>query len=288
MPAEYNRLVVPQPRSDQLTIRSWIAIAILAVLAIAALLTYVLPSFGIPFEVCRQELADTGVAVSLCGPVGPSDLPVIGVVVLLVLLLTPGIAEFSVAGIGTVRRRLDSIEKQLATITNVVENRQTVTQTLAIDFKALLDQFEARQAQVQDGTPRAAQPSKPLESEQSPSPERALLEARLIRAVEEIVPYARAAESANVRSFAEGTGRSLANAAKMLAAVRDWYVPFQDEIRGAIAARNAIAHAQPMTESALRAAVELAERLRALLRDRIREAGPYTEPEGSGPPMGDD
>jgi hypothetical protein len=65
------------------------------------------------------------------------------------------------------------------------------------------------------------------------------------------------------------------NAAKTLDGVRDWYVPYQDEVRATIAARNAMAHAPPMTDAALRAAVELAVSLRDFLRERIRGSGPY-------------
>ncbi len=77
--------------------------------ALATLATYVIPGW----EVCHARLTTDGRAVQLCGPISADDSILIGLVLFLVLLLLiPDVSEFGIAGLVTLKRRVESVERR--------------------------------------------------------------------------------------------------------------------------------------------------------------------------------
>src|SRR5438105_431108 len=80
--------------------REVLASVLLALIALWAVLTYLLPSW----RICREHVLDSGAVVNSCAPVGVDDLPVIGLVLLIALLLLPNVAELGLPGGISIKR----------------------------------------------------------------------------------------------------------------------------------------------------------------------------------------
>jgi vacuolar-type H+-ATPase subunit F/Vma7 len=100
-------------------VRRIIALAVLLTLVAIVARTYAFADAG----VCRQAVgADKGI-VTICGPIGPNDLPALAVALLVgLILLLPDLSELDIAGLVTLKRAVAEQQKQTD------ELRQTVQQ----------------------------------------------------------------------------------------------------------------------------------------------------------------
>lgn len=97
-------------------------------------------------------------------------------------------------------------------------------------------------------------------------PERAQLEAQLIRVWQALEPYDRVHHASPTLPQDVVTPESFE-------AVRLWASLFKEEIDLVHRARNSVTHAQPVTAENLKASVALGERLWELLRTKLTEVG---------------
>src|SRR5262245_16311412 len=94
-------------------------------LFLAAAAWFVVSRYWAELESCRDEVARVGAnaAVSLCGPV---DITALAPLVLLgLLLLLPDADEVSIAGVGSLKRRVEAQEKRQDSIQERLANIET-------------------------------------------------------------------------------------------------------------------------------------------------------------------
>lgn len=259
-------------------IAAWL---VLALLIFAGLGTYV----GI-FAICREEATAAGSVVVVCGPVGAADLPLVGLILLAVLLLTPRLSEFGIPGLVTLKRDLT---QQIARVDDKVEHLLSVQQQqnlsvyvvdparAAAEFPDKQREFEESERRVGDlrdaeREAEAAGEDAITREHREISDERAVLEARLMRAWGRLEPWVYFASTGQNRW--ETPRRGIIVDENVLLAMegplRRWRRTFDDEITVVRATRNSVAH-QPwlVSDDQVQAAVLLAERLYGVLESDV-------------------
>jgi hypothetical protein len=225
-------------------------------------------------HLCREELTSSGIVATVCGPLSPADLPLLGLILLVALaFLWPDLSEAGVPGLLTLKRRLEDVEKKTDDLTEDVrhvEVRQLAPRDLAELPAAVESKEQAVQSFTADAVIAGTTGAKPQAYEE------------FLAAWERIRPYAELRISATPSSAdpAADVLRTLESREVVspldLAAIRIWQETFKGEIADLRAARNALMHGPgTLGDAQVSAAAEAAERLwRSLeaLRQRVARA----------------
>jgi hypothetical protein len=241
---------------------------LLAVAAITFVVVVVLRSYTFDdARVCREQAASDNGIVEVCGPVGLEDVPTLGVMLLVgVLLLLPDMSEVGIPGLVTLKRAIEEQSKQTASLSREVAAltmRQDTTVNIYGPAKlddALAD-VAARDKDIEERG-KAAVVETAAESTASetgvapPSPARAVLEAevtRLWNALDPLVP-----------------GRKRGPVIFPLDVQLDWYGLYQKDVEAFRTLRNTVVH-EPgyVTDEEVRKGVELGRSLLASYRKFI-------------------
>lgn len=197
----------PNPPAKKKTGIEHVATAVrrlLAILAIAFVVLGVVRSYVFDdARVCREVVAsDTG-KVEVCGPVGLEDVPALGVMLLVgVLLLLPDMSEVSIPGLVTLKRAVQEQAKQTEALTREVANISlNMRQETNLNFYPrplddAISDVDKRDRAIQEKGRNAvadesAEDGPPDTGVSAPSAERALLETEVIRlwnAIEDSIP----------------------------------------------------------------------------------------------------
>lgn len=229
------------------------------VIATVALVFILATYFFEDLQVCRDRLVDSGQTAEICGPVGNDDLVFVGIALLVALLFFwPDFSEISLPGLVTLKRRVEKQEErtdELARIIQQLSVSQTMTvQVIPADPRELKESADEKLSQVEQGNVPTVAEEPSLQLRQ-PTPERAVLEAILLRSWERIAEYAQPAR---------GRGRAIvwSDEEYLPAWLRQWRRTFAEEIEGLRLARNTVAHRpENLSDEGLRRWLEVANTL---------------------------
>lgn len=112
------------------------AFVYLCVVAAWAALTYMVPDV----RVCHPQMTPDGSVVPVCGPIGANDALLVGLLLLpaVVALLGTDLSEVGIAGLLTMKRQVQAVERrqdrleQILTMTQMNQQSQDVKQTVAV------------------------------------------------------------------------------------------------------------------------------------------------------------
>jgi hypothetical protein len=269
-----------------------VARLVAATLVAIALLAYVIGStYWGPLSSCHQQVAPNGAVVTTCGAVGVSDAAVVVAVLLVVLLLLPDFAEVAIPGLISLKRRVAAQEERQQRLEQrfqsfAVASANPTTHIHLEPFLAPQGALEDRAAEAQDKRDALAagedtelvppQPEVPAdpESQQLAFGLLALWE-RLWIAEQEASSLAAKAQASGVTAY----GPSFQVTPRTEALLR-WYRAFASELTYIRAARNAVAHAQPIDKHTLRTALDLAGTVEEALREIESEQPALTTARG--------
>lgn len=230
--------------------RAAVGSALLGGVALLAAGSYVSPAL----RICRDRV-DGGAVLQACGPVGAEDLPTIGLVLLIALLLLPGWSEVTLPGLGTIKRQIASLERSIGELR--VQQSATLTNQLII-----ADPGRVREQALPElrSFPGAA-PPKSL-TPRSVSPERADSEAQLVRLTGQLETYVRMA-----------TRQALGMNLDVYLQLQEWLRQFNDAIDVVRATRNTVAlKPEDLTDDQVSEAVQLASDLVAAATKAVTDA----------------
>ncbi len=152
------------------------------------------------WAVCEQRLATVGAqaVVEVCRPPAMSDLPVVGGVVVVLLLLLPDLAEVGLPGFISLKRRVEDTEGRLAglelQLTQTSQMQQAAAQDVDSRASAInavnvnLYDFETALEGLRTKTGRDLPAAAATPGIRDVSPRRAQLEAHLLRVWAELEP----------------------------------------------------------------------------------------------------
>ena len=249
-------------------IRRIVAFSVLAALAVAVAGTYLFDSF----RICRDSATDAG-SVTLCGPVGPADLPAIGVVLLVaLLLLLPDLEELAIPGLVSLKARVQHQEQKLAAVENSV-NQIALSQTnVTIGLPAVVPDFGRlpeetdRKAELFRAAPdvRSSVGMQPVAEARMVAPDRAVREAQVLDLWEKLsrfIPWTPAGRRLDADAFSQAKYHELL----------EWAETFRPELRDLQVIRNTVAHEPTnLTNAQLDQAIELGEKLLGLLQEVLQ------------------
>jgi hypothetical protein len=225
--------------------------------------------------------------MQICQPVSASDAPILVGVLLVALLLLPDFAEVAIPGLLSLKRRVelqarrqDQLEERLQMA--ISQNTSVTNQMfpVLVDPATLraasrrVDAVEGDEEEEQDvevGGDAGLEGGGRADDEQAL---RARLAQELIVRWERLADAAARAEGLDMR-FRSATlgssGPSFSAPASTLDLIA-WWRSFRKELEYVQGARNAVAHAQPLTLDTLQQAVELAEKLEDALPPGLSDA----------------
>jgi hypothetical protein len=253
-----------------------------AVLALVILAGLVARSYLVPAaEVCRDVAgADAGV-VRLCGPVGPQDLPALGLFLLLVVvLLLPDFSEVAIPGLVTLKRAVEEQAKRTDSIEARLSIQQTnTTNVYPPDLGKIARDVESRNAELstraEAGGTAAQRPPVFLPDGLPitlPSPDRALAEAEILRTWEILQPFLPPRGDAWVAL--QRRRRDVASPEQLDSAYGDWYYVYREDLETFRTLRNTVVHVpQNLTDKQVREGADLAR----LLMDSFNRLVPLPE-----------
>lgn len=116
--------------------------------AVGIYLTYRLPQF----EVCRSRVTAQGSVVEVCGPVGTDDILLVGLAVLpaLLLLLWTDLSEVSIAGVVTLKRQVEKIERRQHQLEQTLLGIQVSQQSQRVDTNVVVGTSETISEAIAD------------------------------------------------------------------------------------------------------------------------------------------
>jgi hypothetical protein len=245
---------------------------LLAVVAIGVLVLVIARSYAYTnddVKVCRDVAASDKGKVNVCGPVGLEDVPAIGVLLLVgVLLLLPDMSEVSIPGLVTLKRAVEEQSKQTKALSNEVATlalsmrQDTTVNVYPPKLDDAIKDVAARDKAIQEkGANAVAQETPEFGPEDTgvsaPSEERAVLEAEVIRlwnALEAAIPGLR-----------PPYGR-----AKFEPDDLDWFTLYRNDVEAFRTFRNTVVHRPGnLTDDEVRKGLELGRRLLASYRGFI-------------------
>jgi hypothetical protein len=226
-------------------------------------LSYV-PGSGIAS--CRQQLSSDGRAVSVCGPIGTADLVLLGLLLLVAgAFVWPDLSEFGVAGLVTVKRRLQAQEKATRAMQSDVQNL-TLALPAADVGVAVADTHQKAASITED-----AWIASPGANQRALSAERSQTEQELLDLAGEMDRYVRMASRLYPRSRLQGMVLT------DLDALGRWLVNYDAELRVWATVRNAVIHVpERLSDESVRNGVELGRSLVAAAKAYL-QAGQEAE-----------
>lgn len=262
------------------------AIALLIVVALASFtIASYLPSTGIAS--CHEELADSGIPVSVCGPIGAADIVLIGLVLLLAAaLVLPELSEIGLPGGISIKRRVAELDREQRKTADDVRSL-TLAQEVPDLGKTRRDLEERlkRWSQLPDDVlvvpPEAGRPTDVAAGTRVITEERPDLEERFMRLATEIDAYFRllgheAPERMLRHPAYLGRVAPSVDHSAYLNGVRRWAKDYDGPLRSWATARNVAAHfPQRLSDEEMRDAASMAEDLvNALKAGYLPEGAP--------------
>ena len=215
---------------------------------------------------CRQQLLSDGRTVSVCGPIGTADLVLLGLLLLVAgAFVWPDLSEFGVAGLVTVKRRLQAQERATRVMQSDVQNL-----TLALpagDVGVALAETHQKVASIAADAWIAS----PGANQRVLSAERSKCEQELLDLAGEMDRYLRMGSRLYPRSRLQGMVPT------ELDALGRWLVDYDSELRVWATVRNAVMHApERLSDESVRNGVELGRSLVAAAKAYL-QAGQRAE-----------
>lgn len=264
-------------------------------LAVAALLAVSIAGLTGSFETCTSKTSAT-VHEAQCGPPTLSDPTVLAVGLLIVFLILPDLSEVGLPGI-TLKRRIEAAEQKVTDESRRVSDLQSLAaiQQLRIESISLNQTVSGASAQaslvltpevlreLQHGIDDKSEAY--LRQEYVPetvlpaigdSDDIAIRSAKLIRLWEEI--RRSTVEAGQVFATQSPSGGDESPHLESPARIERFVRVFADELQAVRTVRNAVAHASPVSLEDLDRAIDVAERLLAILRDPFEGKSPGGEP----------
>lgn len=248
--------------------RRW-ATALLIVLVLAGFtIASYLPVTGIAS--CHEEIANSGIPVSVCGPIGATDIVLVGLILLIAAaLVLPELSEVGLPGGISIKRRVAELDREQRRTADDVRSL-TLTQEIPDLGKSRreLEERLKRWSHIPDDVmvvpPDARRPTGVPASTRVITEERADLEEQFMRLAREIDAYFRLLSH-------EAPGRMLRHPAWLgriapdvdygayVDGVRRWATDYESPLRIWAAARNVAAHLpQRLGDDEMRNAVAMA------------------------------
>lgn len=239
-------------------------------LILAILLFGLVGSAAGQFETCAEEATAQGV-VEVCGPLGLSDLPVVAALALVLFLAMPDLAEASIGGVFSIKKRLNRAEaqvdqqaRQIDGLRLSIDSRMSAAaaaeNNVIIVSEHSLDQLPVTIQRKARGEPPAPEVREPARSD-----EYAEQAVRLIRNWERLAemlllpPYATPRRPGRRDLLSDG-GDALSLSVED-EKIYQFSTVFSDEIQLVRAARNAVAHDRGLSPEAVIDAADAAEEL---------------------------
>jgi hypothetical protein len=229
----------------------------------AVSLSYI-PASGIAS--CKQQLLSDGRAVSVCGPFGTADLVLLGLLLLVAgAFVWPDLSEFGVAGLVTVKRRLQAQERATREMQSDVQN---LTLALpAADVGVALAETHQKAASIAADAWIAS----PGTNQRVLSAECSRSEQELLDLAGEMDRYLRMGARLYPRSRLQGMVLT------ELDALGRWLVDYDAELRVWATVRNAVMHVpERLSDESVRNGVELGRSLVAAAKAYL-QAGQRAE-----------
>ena len=251
--------------------RRVLAVAAFVAVAAVVLVTYLVPNAAI----CRGAADAKGGVATLCGPVGLADVPALGVLLFIgVLLLLNDVSEVSIPGLITLKRAVEEQAKKTEALTAEISSlsltlRQTTTVNVMYppDPSAVKRDVEERDSKIESEGLRGVGEDHPInDSEETgvaaPSPDRAVTEAEVTRLWEALVSALPSLSPAQRRDLYIPSADQMA-----------WLSLYGQDIEAFRALRNTVVH-QPanLSDEQVRGGVELGRSLLASYRKFIERA----------------
>gem|GEM_PF-3752294 len=212
-----------------------------------------------------------GKVVYMDRPLAVGDLTTILVLILVLFLLLPDLSEVAIPGFISLKRRVDDAEKRVDQVSQQLISQQTRLDTIALahatasvgdinftvgttpptNLDGLVRGLPEKAQNVLSGNAGPTEPFGPVTGTQ------AQLIQQLIAGWEDLdndVLITESRATFNLREMPIGLAEKRQRFTQL----------FDDEIRAARQARNAVAHARPMSEEQLREAVEIVTQLRRI------------------------
>jgi len=248
---------------------------VIALLIVVALAGFTIASY-LPFTgiaSCHEELADSGSPVSVCGPIGASDIVLIGLVLLLAAaLVLPELSEVGLPGGISIKRRVAELDREQRKTADDVRSLTLAQEVpdLGKIRRALEDQLK-RWSRLPDEVlvvpPDAGRPTDVPAGTRVITEERADLEERFMRLATEIDAYFRLlGHEVPERMLRHpawlGRVTPPVDYTAYLNGVRQWAKDYEGPLRSWATARNVAAHfPQRLSDEEMRNATAMAEDL---------------------------
>lgn len=205
--------------------------------------------------VCQDQVTQAGSVTTVCQPVAATDAIVLIALLVIVLLLLPDFAEVAIPGLISLRRRVAETERRQDTLEQRLEATAqasaSVYMPLLVD-EAALDVSLRRVRGEEEGV-------RPVEEETPIDPQTAVVGQELLTRWERL--------DAALRSAQQGVGDPRYRTSREMPPLEliEWARDYEEELNYVRAARNAIAHGQPIDPPTLDKALELARAIEEVL-----------------------
>lgn len=265
-------------------VRWTIALLIAVALAGFTIASY-LPFTGIAS--CHEELADSGIPVVVCGPIGAADVVLIGLVLLIAaVLVLPELSEVGLPGGISIKRRVAELDREQRKTADDVRSLTLAQEVPDLgrtrhDLEEQLKRWSQLPDDVRVVPPDAGRPADAPADMRVISEERADLEERFMRLATEIDAYFRLlGHQAPERMLRHpawlGRIAPSVDHSAYVNGVRRWAKDYDGPLRSWATARNVAAQfPQRLSDQEMRDAVSMAEDLvNALKAGYLPEGAP--------------
>jgi len=246
----------------------WLA----AVIVFVGTTLTVLASYGRIFNIasCRDVASNSGGVVSVCGPIGLSDVVAVGLVLgVASLLIWPELSEVGIPGLLTLKRRVDATERQAeqtaADVRGLTYAQEVPDAGVVADANAALERTARPEGNV-----FSTETGIRVVSRERGDAEREL--ARLVSRIDRFLAIPMSSEPYSLLGQAAREGLiEIGDRYEQLRRIKRWVLQYDEQLRVWALIRNQIVHVpERLSDEQVRQGVELGHSLLLSLHDYLQ------------------